>query len=219
MLSTLLKLSSRIVYLVMRLLRGMIALQICEDPTLQCLEANSTDAQQRLIFACWHRQMLFMPFYFIGRSVCVLRGTHWSAQLAGGVLQRFGFESVIGCTSRGGLRGLCELLRACRRGVNVAITPDGDKGPRFRAHRGVIELARLSGAAIVPMSFAATRAVSLMTWDRLLIPLPFSKAVIMVGAPIFVPNPSTPATRVELARDLTHALNRLTRDADRFLCD
>ena len=94
---------------------------------------------------------------------------------------------VRGSTGRGGAGGLRQLVRRLRNGEDVAIAVDGPRGPRHRVQLGVIELARVAKATIVPVAFAASRAKTLRSWDAFQIPLPFTRGAFVYGEPVTVP--------------------------------
>ena len=99
-----------------------------------------------------------------------------------------------------------------RAGGDVAVVPDGPRGPRHQLQPGVVTLAALTDAPIVPMAFSARPARRLRSWDEQLIPLPFARSALVFGEPISVPRD---ADRERAAKDVERALNDATADADR----
>ena len=147
-----------------------------------------------LIVAFWHETLPSMPIFWrrakrmgMTRPGTALASRHRDGQMIGRVLGHFGIGLVSGSSSRGGAAGLRGLLRALEQGHNVALTPDGPRGPRHVAARGVAQLAALSGAAILPCAAATSRAKTISSWDEMRLPLPFGRGVLVCGAPIFVP--------------------------------
>jgi lysophospholipid acyltransferase (LPLAT)-like uncharacterized protein len=111
------------------------------------------------------------------------------------------------------------MVRACRKGYHLGITPDGPLGPREEVKPGTIELARLAGTPIIPAAFAATRGKFLRTWDRFLIPYPFGRMVFVFGEPIVVSSKAAPE-EVEKARVvLEERLRHVTALADAYFKD
>lgn len=148
--------------------------------------------------------------------VHVLASLHRDGELVARFVRSFGFEAVRGSSTRGGSGGLRHLARLLREGAEVAMIPDGPRGPRGVAQPGVIALARFTGCPIVPLSFSATRAWRLRSWDEFLIPKPFSKAVVCFGPPMTVP-PAIDRSRQELLRgELEQSLGTLTQRADQL---
>jgi lysophospholipid acyltransferase (LPLAT)-like uncharacterized protein len=146
----------------------------------------------------------------------MLISEHQDGQLIARTIAHFGVPTITGSTSRGGaaaLRGMAQWL-AQRRAV--AVTPDGPRGPRMRAAPGIALLAKLSGVPIVPVSYSTSRAITLSSWDRFLLALPFGRGVFMLGEPIHVAR-NADAAAVERARlTIEMQLNQLTREADRL---
>ena len=174
--------------------------------------------EDRPFIGCfWHGRMLMWPSYWAARRpLLMLISEHQDGQLIARTIAHFGVPTIIGSTSRGGaaaLRGMVQWL-AQRR--TVAVTPDGPRGPRMRAAPGIAKLGKLSGAPIVPVSYSTSRAITLSSWDRFLLALPFGHGVFMLGEPIHVAR-GADAAAVERARlTVETQLNQLTREADRM---
>jgi lysophospholipid acyltransferase (LPLAT)-like uncharacterized protein len=116
----------------------------------------------------------------------------------------------------GGGRRLAVLSSMHRGGRWAAITPDGPRGPRMRVQPGLLMMARIAGAPVVPVAFSTTRGRLLGTWDRLLLPLPFGRGVYVVGAPIFLARDADAATAESQRLEIEAALTAVTREADRL---
>ncbi len=110
-----------------------------------------------VIIAFWHGRQLMMPLCYGGRKLAILISEHRDGELIHRIVSRFGFGAVRGSTTRGGARALRQLIRLGRAGVDLAVTPDGPRGPRCIAQNGVIELAKMTGRPIVPLTFAASK--------------------------------------------------------------
>jgi lysophospholipid acyltransferase (LPLAT)-like uncharacterized protein len=139
-----------------------------------------------VIFAFWHNRLLLMPYAARDRKVAVLISQHRDGELISRTMTRFGFSSVRGSSSRGGEMALRKMPRLLKEGYDVAITPDGPRGPRYRVQSGVISLARLSGRPVYPVTFAAERFRSFSSWDRFQVPRLFSRGVFVWGEPVRV---------------------------------
>jgi lysophospholipid acyltransferase (LPLAT)-like uncharacterized protein len=98
----------------------------------------------------------------------------------------FGYTAVRGSSSRGGKEATREMVDHLQAGKRCAITPDGPRGPRREMKPGAVNIARLTGCPVVPFGFAAERCWRLKSWDRFIIPKPFSRAVFVYGDPILV---------------------------------
>ena len=116
------------------------------------------------------------------------------------LVRRFGFVTVRGSSSRGGAEGLRALARAIREGHSVVVVPDGPRGPREVLKPGVVALARLTGAPVVPLALAASSEWRARSWDEFRIPKPFSRCVVRFGEPILVPRKATRRERRRRAR-------------------
>jgi len=118
---------------------------------------------------------------------------------------------VRGSSSRGGGAALRALVRAIRDGVDVAIVPDGPRGPREQLQPGVATLAALTGAPVVPLAVGARPARRLRSWDRFLVPLPFARCVLAFGPPVRI---EPGADREHADKELQQALAEVTERAD-----
>jgi lysophospholipid acyltransferase (LPLAT)-like uncharacterized protein len=148
------------------------------------------------VFAFWHEFLPLMPaLSLIARTLPFYRPTpihtlvsqHRDGQFIGAVMKRFGIMPILGSSTRGGAAGLRNLLAVLRQGDLIGITPDGPRGPRRQAAFGVAQLAALSGVPVVPLAARTSRRIQLKTWDRMPVPLPFGRGVVVCGAAISVP--------------------------------
>ncbi len=146
------------------------------------------------IFALWHSIVLFAPFAYRRafpegnpRGMHILVSRHFDGQLIGAVLNRLGHRTVAGSSTRGGATGALGLLRELSDGDDVAIMPDGPRGPAYEIKAGTIRIAEESGVPVYPIAAAYNRFWRLNSWDRMVIPKPFAKGVIVVGKPVSVP--------------------------------
>jgi lysophospholipid acyltransferase (LPLAT)-like uncharacterized protein len=143
-----------------------------------------------VIYALWHSHVFFVPLFrtYERRTVSVLLSAHRDAQIVGVAARLRGIRLVFGSSTRGGAKAYLQLLAVLKGGESVVMTPDGPKGPAEQAKSGVIHLAQQSGCAIVPVALGCSRLHRLKSWDRSLLPLPFSKAVFELGKPMYCPS-------------------------------
>ena len=175
------------------------------------------DTGKPFILCFWHGRMLMMPLGWPkGRPVRILISQHRDGQLIAGTIGRFGIGTVRGSSTRGAAGALKGLLEALKAGVAVGMTPDGPRGPRMRAHPGIANLARLSGAPILPCTYSASRRRVADSWDRFVVALPFARGVFMWGRPIHVAGDADEQALEDARRAVEEALNRLTEAADRW---
>lgn len=179
------------------------------------------------VFAFWHERLPFMPALWTlavrsraqdglerGR-MHVLVSRNRDGQLIGGMMRGFGLDLVHGSTAKGsaqkgGAASLRTLLQVLAAGEQVVITPDGPRGPRRVAAPGVAQLAALAGVPVVPCAAQATRRRVLPTWDRMLLPLPYGRGVLVCGSPLAVPR----AGWADSLPGLEAALTRAADEAD-----
>ncbi len=167
-----------------------------------------------LIGAFWHGRLLMMPVIYKGKNLSFLVSPHRDGQVVGKALKWFGFHAILGSSNRKGFSGFKKLVKA--HGSDIAIVPDGPTGPRHQVQIGVIELAKLTGRAVVPLTFSASKRKILNTWDLFLLPYPFSKGVFIWGAPIEV-DQNEDRAHLEAKRILLeNRLNELTKRADHY---
>jgi lysophospholipid acyltransferase (LPLAT)-like uncharacterized protein len=151
-----------------------------------------------LIFAFWHGRLLMMPTGYRRKRVY------------------FGLRSIRGSTTRGGFSAMREMLKASEEGYDIAITPDGPRGPRYRVQNGIIELARRTGMTIIPLTFNASRKKVFRSWDRFLLPYPFSRGVFISGDPLLVPQQMSKEVFEHTRLLLERRLREITDRADRY---
>jgi lysophospholipid acyltransferase (LPLAT)-like uncharacterized protein len=166
------------------------------------------------IWAFWHGRLLMMPVAYGGRKLSFLVSPHRDGQVVGKALERFGFHAILGSANRKGFSGFKEMVKA--QDSDIAIVPDGPRGPRRRVQIGVIELAKLTGKAILPLSFSASKRKIFNTWDQFLLPYPFSKGVFVWGEPIEIDQNGDRAHLEEKKILLENRLNELTEKADHY---
>jgi lysophospholipid acyltransferase (LPLAT)-like uncharacterized protein len=110
-----------------------------------------------VILAFWHGRQLMLPLGYRGSRLYILVSEHRDGELIHRIVQRFGFDTVRGSTTRGGARALRQMVRLGRSGAGLAVTPDGPRGPRCVAQAGVVQLAKLTGLPILPYTFAPSK--------------------------------------------------------------
>jgi lysophospholipid acyltransferase (LPLAT)-like uncharacterized protein len=191
----------------LRVLRRTVRLRFHDDATVRDWERG----RQPFLLAFWHRHLLLMRYAYRGRRMNVLVSRSRDGELIARVLAHLGISTVRGSSSRGGAVGLRELLRAARSGSDIAITPDGPRGPLREVQPGVVLAAAASGLPLVPVAMAATRRAELYTWDRMPVPLPGSRVEVVYGEPLRVPRDARPE---EWAPRIGAALDAVERRAE-----
>ena len=167
-----------------------------------------------VIFALWHNRLslcmkvyenFVRPHHQHDHLAALISASKDGAFLAA-ILQNFGVEPVRGSSSRRGSQALLELASWAERGYDLAVTPDGPRGPCYAVQEGVIALAQVTGLAIIPYSCQVDWKIRVKSWDRFQIPLPFSHCEMTFGEPIRVPRQATDAERAQLGEQLRAVL-------------
>ena len=173
------------------------------------------DSGKPFILAFWHGRILMMPHCWKrGQKIHMLISQHRDGQIISRIVEYFGIQTVVGSTHKGGSIAFRSLLRALKSGECVGITPDGPQGPRMVASEGIVQVARLSGAPVIPCTFATQHRYLLNTWDRFIIALPFTRGVFIWGQPITLPARSSAAEQEDFRRRIEESLNSITATAD-----
>ena len=171
--------------------------------------------EKAAIFTFWHGRLLMMSYFRPPqRKLRALVSIHRDGEWLVETLARFDIGLVRGSSNRGGHAALREALQVLQSGENVVITPDGPRGPVEVAQQGAVALASMTGLPIIPVSMSASRCRQLGSWDRFMIPWPFTRMSFAVGAPIFVQENVNTDELDRASEALTHALRQLTREVD-----
>jgi len=188
--------------------------RVIKAPTLEAL----WNSDKPMIVCFWHGRLMMMPFAWTrAQRFSMLISGHPDGLLIAGTVARLGIRSEVGSSSRGGVEALRGLVRILKGGGSIGITPDGPRGPRMRASTGAVALARLSGAALVPLTFSCRPRRIMNSWDSFLFAWPFSRGVFIWGEPMEVP-PEADSTALDTMRlELEERMNAMTAEAD-LLC-
>ncbi len=172
--------------------------------------ADALMLERPVIFSIWHdRLALALPGYRRmvqgrrpNRRMAALVSASKDGALVARILEHFSAVPIRGSTSRRGSQALRELVAQAKVGHDLAITPDGPRGPRHQVQPGVIALAQLTGYPIVPANYELHGKVCLRSWDRFQIPLPLARWFVRVGNPVYVPEDANEAQRESLRQEL-----------------
>lgn len=188
---------------VVRLLGVTWRLRLLGDERL----ARAREQHPNVVFCFWHGRLLPLCWSHRNWGIEVLTSEHRDGELIGQTIRRLGFGHVRGSSTRGGARALRELVRKVRAGRDLGITVDGPRGPRHVVKPGALEIARLTGAAIVPVTTGSSRQKVFSSWDGFQLPAPFARVRVIYGEPIVVPremdDEEMEARRLEVERALT----------------
>ncbi len=161
------------------------------------------------IMAFWHGRILPATLYFARRGIVVITSENFDGEWIAGIIERFGYGTARGSTSRGGLRALLQLSRDMAAGKAAGFTIDGPRGPARVAQPGAVWLAKATGNPVVPFHIEADRFWTVNSWDRTLIPKPFATVAIAVGEPLEVPADAGDDALEAARRDLELRLQAL----------
>lgn len=188
-------------------------------PTLRvCISyeegAQETLEQRPLIASFWHSCLIPATYICRNLGVRVMSSNSYDGEYMGRIIHKFGFVAVKGSSSRNAVRALLGLRRALETGWTVAFTLDGPRGPRHKVKPGPVALARSSGVPLTMFHAAVDKAWVLHTWDRLMIPVPFSRVLVRFGKLIPVPRHASDADLEGHTAELQASLDRVVAFAE-----
>ena len=171
--------------------------------------APSSLGERPLIYSFWHSCMIPAMYLWRNLQVRVMSSDSFDGEYTGRIMRKFGFVKVRGSSSRGAVRALLSMRRELEQDWKVAFTIDGPRGPRYVVKPGPVTLARSTGVPMVVFHIAVDRAWVLNTWDRLMIPKPFSRALMRVSRKITVPRKIDDTEMDRYQAELQAALDRV----------
>jgi lysophospholipid acyltransferase (LPLAT)-like uncharacterized protein len=170
--------------------------------------------QRPLIASLWHSCQIPSAYIFRKMGIRVMSSNSYDGEYMGRIIHKFGFVAVKGSSSRNAVRALLGLRRALEEGWTVAFTLDGPRGPRRKVKPGPAALARSTGLAMTMYHAAVEKAWVLNTWDRLMIPMPFSRVLVRFGKLIPVPKDASDEELQHYTQELQSALDRVCEFAE-----
>jgi len=197
------RLVARLVFLVERSVTASLRCQWRDHSGL----AESPPGQP-VIFCLWHNRLAISMIVHrrFPRKLAALVSASRDGALLAAVLGTFGVEQVRGSSSRRGPQALLELTSLAELGYDLAVTPDGPKGPRYVVQMGVIALAQVTGLPIIPVTCNTQWKICAKSWDGFQIPLPLSRCELILKEPILVPRDACEASREALRAELEMSL-------------
>jgi lysophospholipid acyltransferase (LPLAT)-like uncharacterized protein len=169
------------------------------------------------IMAFWHGRILPATYFFRGRGIVVITSENFDGEWIAGIIERFGYATARGSTSRGAQRALLQLARGLAAGKPAGFTIDGPRGPARVAQPGAVWLAKATGNPVLPFHLEADRHWTLNSWDRTQIPKPFATVALTIGERFHVPADADDRG-IESAREmLEHRLRALETRASELL--
>ena len=172
--------------------------------------------KQPFIFAVWHNRLLLLPSVFrrflSARHAAALISASADGDLLAALVERFGYGTVRGSSSRKGASALLRLAEVFADGTHIVITPDGPRGPVYQLDQGIIFLAQKCDASVVPANMEYSSCWRFKSWDRFILPRPFSKVRVIFGAPLRI---GTTATPEDFENERLHLQNALMNLVER----
>jgi lysophospholipid acyltransferase (LPLAT)-like uncharacterized protein len=199
--------------------RLVFLVERCVTASLRCQwrdQSGLPESQhsQPVIFCLWHNRLAISMVVHRRhpRKLAALVSASRDGALLSAVLGAFGVEQVRGSSSRRGPQALLELASRAELGYDLAVTPDGPRGPRYVVQNGVIALGQVTGLPIIPVTCNTQWKLSLKSWDHFQIPLPFSRCELILGQPMLVPREADEFERDALRLELETRLRRSSND-------
>lgn len=170
---------------------------------------QARDGGGKVLYAFWHEGLLVATYAFRRQGIQVLVSQHRDGEWIARAIECMGYGTIRGSSTRGGTRALFRMAAAGAAGDDLGVTVDGPRGPRLEVKPGTLFIAGRSGLPIVPFAVASCKPWELSSWDRFMIPRPFSTAAIAFGEPLEVPGDASVERlepyRAELQRRLLEA--------------
>jgi lysophospholipid acyltransferase (LPLAT)-like uncharacterized protein len=187
----------------------LLRIQIVLHDEFSALDRNKT------LVAFWHGRLLLPIWAFGYMHMVIMTDKSWAGEVLARILRKFGHLVVRGSSKRGGFRGVLDMKSVMQRGHGGALAVDGPRGPIYRTKPGILYLSHKLGYPVVPLTFGVDRAWILEnTWDRFVLPKPFAKCLVEMGAPIW----ETTVKGGMQTEQLDEILNRFTESADERIC-
>jgi len=179
---------------------------------LEAFERN-----ERIVVAFWHGQLAMMqkPYRGKGAGICIQVSRHTDGEIITRAVKPFGVRTARGSATRGGVGSVRDMLEAFAQGYDLAMAIDGPRGPYHQAKPGAIRIAQATATRLFPVAAAPRRGWKAKSWDRFIVPRPFTRVYYAAGRPMALSRDAD-AAAIEAARaDLERELNRLTDEVER----
>jgi hypothetical protein len=203
-------LGSTLGYWIIRLVGSSLRWQVVNAAGLESVRNSG----QRAIMTFWHGRIFMATYLFRNQGIVVLTSRNRDGEYIARVIQRFGYEAARGSSSRGSHAATADALKALKNGKDVGLAIDGPRGPRYVAKRGAAYLARKSGFPVVPFTLSVEKKWMTRSWDHFQIPRPFSRALCLIGDPIYAGAADTREDISAVEEQIQHSLEQLRDRAD-----
>jgi lysophospholipid acyltransferase (LPLAT)-like uncharacterized protein len=166
------------------------------------------------ILACWHGRLLPLIYVHRDEGINALVSTHQDGEYIARIIHGLGFGTSRGSSTRGGVRALRALIEAASRDLDIAVTPDGPRGPREKVQPGVVYLAKRLGLPVIPIGASGNPSILLGSWDRFMVPLPLARCAVVYGEPVVYDGTVSEEALASATADLGRRLCTVTHEAD-----
>jgi lysophospholipid acyltransferase (LPLAT)-like uncharacterized protein len=173
--------------------------------------------KQPFLFACWHGRIFYSAYFFRFWRIVALVSQHLDGEMIAQTLVRLGFDTVRGSSTHGGKEAFYKMIDRLKNGSIGVVIPDGPNGPRHQIKNGIIYMAYLAGVPIVPFTFSAKPAIVLNSWDRFMVPKPFSKVAVNVSEPIWIPKEISTRELVKIKQHVESVMIKQEQSVDAVL--
>ena len=205
-------LATKLGWLIFILLGKLGSIKILGRQHLEKLKRNNAP----FMFVLWHGRILIPIYIHRNEGITSMVSLHTDGEMIAQIVHKLGFRTVRGSSTRGGKQAFHSMVDVLNQGGVGAIMPDGPRGPRHHLKPGTLYIAQQTGAYLLPMSFAAKRKIQFSSWDRFVLPLPFSKSVVIYGKPIQVPKDASQQQLEQLRKSFENAMIQLEKKADEY---
>lgn len=171
--------------------------------------------EKGVIYCLWHSRFFYFGHFAKGTHSLPMISASKDGDVITKIIAKLGITAIRGSSSKQGQLALYQMAALLENNIQVAITPDGPRGPKETMKPGIIRLAQMTGRPILPASFSTTRGIFFPSWDRFLVPLPWGKAYLVVGEPVYVPKELTEEEFEKIQCSLQETMSKLTSEADR----
>jgi hypothetical protein len=200
-----------IFFVILYLIGKTLRIQIINRDVESRLEKQG----KAIIYTFWHGRMLYFPYlYRFSNKSTILTSPSEDGEIVARTAKIFGFSSIRGSSFKRGGPALLKMTRSIKEGKAVTMVADGSRGPLYKVQEGIINLAYLTGAPILPVVYGVKNKIQLKTWDRFIIPLPFSKIKVMYGDPVYVDKKTEEIKSKSKLEELEKKLKEITQVVD-----
>jgi hypothetical protein len=172
---------------------------------------------EKLIFIFWHNRILVHTYYYRHCEITAMISKSRDGEYIAKVARWLGHYAIRGSSSRKSREALEEAIACLSQNKYIAVTPDGPQGPKYQLQGGAVEMARRTGASIVPMAFDASSKYVFSSWDGFILPKPFSKIVICFGSPVKIPEKITQLEFEAYRKSVENSLNKITEQSHNLM--